>query len=78
MTDPTRSSTDYKFSIELLGHTSPLSRCRNTNSELTSSLKAQPLQLFNRRKSVINSWPQSSSQAQLYNQDEEVKLFGIV
>jgi len=30
----------YKFSLELNGFTSPLSRYRNTNTELTSSLEA--------------------------------------
>jgi len=40
MTNPIRSLTGYKFSLELFGHTCPLSRCRNTNLELTSSLEA--------------------------------------
>jgi len=43
MNDLTGSSTGYKFSLELFGHTCPLSRCRNTELELTSSLEPQPL-----------------------------------
>ena len=40
MTDSTGSSIDYKFLLELFGHTCPLSPCPNINLELTSSLEA--------------------------------------
>jgi len=58
MTDLTRSSTDYKFSLELndllvlsCGAITP------TRSSL-AHLSLQPLQLLNRMKMMINTWSQ--------------------
>ena len=73
MSDPTGSSINYKFSLELFGHTCPLSRCRNTNLDLTSSLEVATSTTSQSKKTVIKLDHKDSSQTQPYNQDEEVK-----
>jgi len=71
MSDSTISSIDYKFLVELFGHTCPLSRCRNTNLELTSSLEAATSTTYRKKRwSILDH--KDSSHAQPYNQDEEV------
>ena len=65
----------YKFLLELNTLTSPLSWCRNTNTELTSLLEATN---FTIKKIGDLHLLTKSPQVLSYNQDEEVKLFGIV
>jgi len=55
MIDPTGLSIEYKFSLELFKHTCPLSRCRNTNLELTSSLEAATSITSQFEEMVINT-----------------------
>jgi len=58
MSDPTGSSINYKFSLELFRHTCPLSWCCNTNLELTSSLEISTSTISQSKKTMINTWPQ--------------------
>ena len=79
MIDLTGSSTGYKFSLEQLnGLTSPLSRLRNTNTELTGSLEAATSTTSQQKENDDQYLTTNGSQAQSYNQDKKVKLFEIV
>jgi len=49
----------YKFSLELFGYTCRLSRYRNTNLELTSSLEAATSTTSQFEEMMINTWPQT-------------------
>ena len=78
MIDLTRSSTSYKFSLELYGLTSPFLGAATPTIELTSSHEAATSTSSQLNKNGDLLLITNGTQAKSYNQDEEVKLFGIV
>ena len=77
MTDLTRSSTSYKFSLELYGLISPSLGATTPTVELTSSLEAATSTTSQLKKNGDLFFITNDSQVQSYNQNEEVKFLGL-
>ena len=78
MTDLIRSSTSYRFSLELYGLTSSSLGAATLTMVLTSSLEAATSITSQLKRNGDLLLITNGLQVKSYNQDEEVKFFGIV